>query len=40
MDSFADLFIRVGSVTHVLVPVMVFIYCFMKRRWELKEEDV
>ena len=40
MDSFADLFIDVGSVTHIILPTIVFIYCFMKRRWELKEEDV
>jgi len=40
IDTFADLFIDIGSITHIILPIIVFIICFMKRRVELKEENV
>lgn len=40
IDTFSDMFISIGAVTHLILPILIFIYCFMKRRLELKEENV
>lgn len=40
IDRFADLFIRIGALTHIILPLLVFIICFIKRRMDKKQEDV
>jgi len=40
IDTFSDMFIDIGSITHIVLPVIIFILCFFRRRLELKEEDV
>jgi len=39
IDSFSDMFITVGAFTHIIIPIIMFIVCFMKRRLEQKKED-
>lgn len=40
IDNFSDMFISIGSVTHIILPVVLFIWCFIRRRMEQKEENV
>jgi hypothetical protein len=40
IDSFADLFITTGAMTHIFLPLVAFVVSYFKRRLELKKENV